>query len=280
MSRQANTVHDDYIVEHYLAGESMVEIGKVIDRTPGTIRSRLLAKGIRTRSVSEGRRLAHERNGTPERVDLDAGALIERYLAGESEKALSIALGVNRETIRLRLIRAGIPIRGRSEAMSLRMAVEDRLALTRAAHLSMGIGEDVLVDALRLRGVDVERQVAVGSFSIDLSIPSLLIEVHNQNTGPLGPGRADLRERLEYLLDHWGSVLYVWTTLSCPMTAAVANEAISAAYVAQGDPATRGQYWVVRGCGQLVASGGGDMNGVTIMPTSSHRHHRSSDRRL
>ena len=144
---------------------------------------------------------ALERHGLrarPRLRELDTAAIVTRYLAGESELALSRAFGIDRNGIRRRLLEAGISPRGRSAAMFTRMAntsPEDRKKLAQPSHDALrgtkrpfsqkvrraltreaqGIGispvEAQFSAALADRGLHTLPQLAVGPYNIDIAAP-------------------------------------------------------------------------------------------------------------
>lgn len=219
-----------------------------------------------------------------ERLNIDVEDLVERYVGGESEKALGLRYGVNRTSIRSRLVAAGIAIRGQREANVLRMrreGPEGRALLLASAHAArrgthdppervlartkvrarnnadktwlVGAGEADLRLWLRHRGLLMTPQLAVGPYNLDLARRPIAVEVAAINNMPLHVPR--WRQRSKYLAEHGWAICYVWVTDAHRLTKAAANEVIAFNKFAQGHPPAAGQYRVVRGSGEVVATG-------------------------
>src|ERR1022692_2215574 len=101
------------ITARYIAGESCAVIAASLGVNDETIRDRLIKAGVTMRTPGD-----YNHEG----IAVASEALVARYLAGESEKALAEALGIDRIVIRNRLLKAGVQRRGRSESMYLRMS--------------------------------------------------------------------------------------------------------------------------------------------------------------
>jgi very-short-patch-repair endonuclease len=172
----------------------------------------------------------------------DLDKLIEDYLAGRSILQLSKELGVSRPTITRRLQRAGIEIRDMSDAHKVmwstlkhdRGAMERHLgkawdatrgrevgdrALLAQHHFerqnqTVGMFEGELAGHLRLAGVDVKQQFAVGRYNLDLALdePAVAVEILGSRRG--ARLIAQFLQRTEYLLDRGWSVIVVlcWGT--------------------------------------------------------------------
>jgi very-short-patch-repair endonuclease len=275
-------------IRRYAQGESLDRIGQVHGVSGETVRVRLVDAGVRIRDRNEAPR--------PERVSVDMDALIPRYLAGESIKALSGNLGIGRRAITTRLERAGIPIRDRSEAMYTRMSrinSEERAQLTAAAHdavrgkpktegflvaRALGVekqgakhgnvspAELMLADMLQDRGILVTHQKAIGPYNADLATLSVAVEV-------LGGQWHRVKKhgkRLRYLLDGGWDVIFVWVNgIHYPLGRGAAEYIAAHREFRRRNPAAIRCYRVIRGDGQLVASGSADGDDIPdILPIS------------
>jgi hypothetical protein len=267
----------DEIIRRYIAGDSCQVLAEAFGVHGDTIRARLAEAGVPRRKNTESPRR--------ERVSIDSDAVVKRYLAGESEKALAAAFGVDRNAIRTRLRKAGVEPRNRSEAAYLRMAhatADERARLASAAHdaargrrrplseklaraatmEAMGVSapsvsaaEKLLAGWLSDAGLAVIHQKAVGPYNVDLAAGTVAVEV-------LGGGwhRAKLHgERLRYLLDAGWDVIYIWVDgRRSPLTAEAAQYVVSHCQVRDGDPAAPRCYRVIRGGGEFIAEGSAD----------------------
>jgi len=107
------------LAELYETGFSLNEISKLTDIPSTTVRGRLLAAGIEMRP--RGAALGNSnRWGTPQDVFILTAFLYEHL--GWSQKEIGEYLGVNKSTVRDRLIVHGVVMRSRSEAIRLRFA--------------------------------------------------------------------------------------------------------------------------------------------------------------
>lgn len=279
----------DDLVKRYRAGQGIEEIGRSVGCGRSTVSKRLRDAGIRMRS-------GESRTGK-EVAQVDVAGIGRRYVAGESEKAIAQSLDVARSVVRRRLVAAGIEIRGRSEAMHVRMGnatAEQRRALTAAAHdacrgskrslaslaeaaakregritANVSPVELGLAAALRACGLDVIHQKAVGPYSVDLASGSIAVEI-------LGGGWHRSKkhgERLRYILDARWDVIYVWVGSSRsggqPLGGGAADYVVAHSEFRDRNPAAARCYRVIRGGGQFVAGGSADGDDVPdVIPVS------------
>lgn len=209
---------------------------------------------------------------------------VRAYAAGESEQSIARRLGVARATLRKRLIAAGVSLRGRGDAMTVRMgraSPEERQRLVAAAHKARRGARDPL-ERLELRARSAERTVhkqgpyerrlielladsrlpiipqkAVGKYNLDLAIGSVAVEVHTATNHPFK--RLDLRERTNYLTDRGWDVLYVWVGHGV-ITKDTAHHVVAFVQEAERQPSARRQYRVIRCSGEVVTSGRGHLD--------------------
>ena len=210
--------------------------------------------------------------------------LLNRYVAGESENKLAREAGVGRGVFRRRLLWAGIKPRGRSEAELMkwsRMSPERRAAQVATAHEAVRgskqtwehrckgaitrernisgatIVEDILDNSLRLRGLSVTQQKAVGIYNIDVAIhePRIAVEVYGGNWHSTGTHRRRHFKRCKYLLDCGWNVLVIRVDArNHPLGLGAYNYIIAFADELRSNPPVRCQYRVIFGDGSPVSS--------------------------
>lgn len=259
----------DHAVKLYRSGQTLAEVGATFGVGASFIHGRFKAAGVPRRKPGGGEcaRL---------RVALDTAEIVRRYRNGESEKALSEALGVGRSTIRTRLQRGGVQPRGRSESLVLRWSELDdagRVALVVAAHIAArgrvrdeaevvrsariraGLTcftspwEVLVADLLAERGVLTDPQRAVYRYNIDLACWPVAVEVHRATGHPLM--RRQSRQRAMHLIDRGWRPLYVWIDYRIDIVnVACADHVVALIQLAQRDPAAFGEYRVIRGTGE------------------------------
>lgn len=239
------------------------------------------------------------------RLPVDEGDAIERYTGGESCKSIAQSYGVSDDRIKGILGRAGVPWRGMSEARRVMWAnrspeerlvalanahaategrmgefarrakgvkkssdyLEDRAATRHRTGSEIGYGEEIMRCWLLERGLVFEPQVPVDKYNLDLALAPVAVEIHVTPQSPLyRTGRGAL-DRIEYLTNRGWHVIYVWVTKAHFLSPQAADDVIAFYERAKADPSTVGEYRVIRGSGELVAVGRGDLDGVTRIPT-------------
>ena len=203
--------------------------------------------------------------------------LLRRYVAGESENALAKEAGINRWTMRQRILDAGITPRSQSEAEKAkwsRMTEEQRAMQVEAAHEATrgrkvpfvqlvktaksregNIGhhvspEEIIIgNWLRDAGYDVIHNLAVGPYNCDIGIGPVTVEVW----GGGWHAKAKEIERTKYILDAGYAMLIVHLDKRrFPLSTSVTNYAIALHKITSRDPSGRRQYWMVRGNGECI----------------------------
>lgn len=202
------------------------------------------------------------------------------YLAGKSAYELQTTLGVDRSALKRELLRRGVEPRSRSAAglnRTEKMSAAERLAQVSAAHRSnrgrvqtfdsrsryaaareknppaMSAPEAAFADWLGQRGIPYRREVAVGIYNLDFALGSVGVEIlggewHAEKKARHG-------RRTPYILSEGWSLCFLWDTVNHPMTLAAAEQVITYAQHVSRNPATIGEYRVIRGDGNLIASG-------------------------
>ncbi|WP_308170254.1 GntR family transcriptional regulator, partial [Acrocarpospora catenulata] len=134
-------ISDEELVRRYQAGESYIAIAESVDTNPQRIRSRLVAAGVEIRSAGRRR--------VPVVADPD---VVRRYEAGESMRAIAGSLGVDKLTVRSRLVSAGVRIRRRSAAgTGLGVSAEEVVRRYEAGESMRAIAGSLGVDKLTVR---------------------------------------------------------------------------------------------------------------------------------
>jgi hypothetical protein len=214
------------------------------------------------------------------RRDLDVDYIVSEYLYGKSVKALSAELHVTRDAIALRLKNRGITPRNRSESMYNRMAQtppEERQRLAEAAHEAkrgyvnsaetchrmaeskckrVGMFESDFIDALENAGISVTPQEPFLGYNLDLGCGDIAVEIHSQCASPLS---SKFIKKLMNCVNAGKSMIYVWFDPRRPaVTDACYQQVIATIQAFRRDPPVRSKYWVIRGTGELYASGSFD----------------------
>lgn len=225
------------------------------------------------------------------RLAVDDAAVVDRYVAGESENAIAKSLGCNRFVVRRRLMEAGITPRGQAAAETLKwaaMPAEQRAIQVQAAHAaSKGRRSSDEALARRARGVEarghatkeeasiggwlqargaiVRYQVAEGPYNIDVATGSVAVELFSGGWHTSEQHRRRAQKRARYLFDHGWHLLVIWTDKRRhPLGEVVAEEVVALADVASRDPASPRQYRVIWGDGELIASGSANEDYIPI----------------
>lgn len=287
MATPRKPLNVDYLVKLHRQGLTLEEIGQEVGCSASIVWSRLREVGVATRRTTNRKR----------RRLLDGTAIAAAYVAGASEKVLAERYGVSRNAIRLRLIEAGVPIRGRSDAMFTRMAATDfegRKRLAAAAHAanrkhhslapftplvfpertrnntaakqrSLGVARpEELAIAKRFPGW--QRQVAVERYNLDFAAGAVAVEVHTSASDPIRLPRLG-RRTVELGKRGW-HVAYLWLTPSHPLSDRGLDELVAYIERLQRLPASVREYRVVRGSGDLYAAGRIDADHDALIPAA------------
>lgn len=208
---------------------------------------------------------------------LDTNNIINEYLAGKSVLYLSRQNHVCRQVIQRILTENDVAVRNRSESMYVRMAqtsVEDRKRLAHAANIAkrgthntpemlhkralaqkryIGIFEQEFIDALSNAGINVTPQEPFLSYNLDLGCGNIAVEIHTHTASPLS---ATYVKKLMNCVNSGKSMIYVWISpRHLIVDAACYNKVISLIQEFSLNPSSIGQYWVIRGTGEIYAHG-------------------------
>jgi hypothetical protein len=125
---------------------------------------------------------------------------------------------------------------------------------------------------LSQRGYAGVLEQAVGRYNVDIGIAPIAVEVEVTPGNPLKSPR--LRKRLGYLCDRGWLVVYVWVTRYGFMDEGAANYVAALCDAAKSDPSLVGEYRVIRGTGELIASGRPDGDEWTAILSDKSRPNR------
>ena len=215
------------------------------------------------------------------RLNLDVDDLVRRYKLGASVKKLAEDCGCARGVVEGRLRERGVVLRGRSEAMCVRMAatpVEERQRIVSKAHdavrgrvhseeekvrraktrheLQLGIStyaRELQLPLEKLCG-RVHLEWPVGRYNLDLALDAfpIAVEIHGGGWHSSGRHAARRTERLEYLRRCGWSIVEVWQIQSGWDPLAVAYQ-IGAIHKLLGpNPPAIGEHWMLRCDGELA----------------------------
>ena len=190
---------------------------------------------------------------------------------GVSVKAMSERLGIARGAVNARIKDLGLTVRNQHQAALIRMTdPEERGRVVRKAHLAMAPMNAELAELLDLLGVAAERERQVGPRNLDLCVGNVAIEVHKSGRHPFSETSRE-RDRTESLLRRGLVVVYMWINGTCggPRLGG-AKQLVSLLQGADGNPPIGGQYWVIRGCGEIVSVGRDELDEYPAKAT----HHR------
>ena len=229
-------------------------------------------------------------------IDLDE--LVQLYESGESVLALAKRFSVDRNTITKRLRLMGIEPRGMRDAqllLSSRRTPQERRrlaefafeakrgrpnsdeALERAARTreSLGyggsMGELVLAKWLARRGLRMKPQVAIGRYNCDLALAPVAVEVFGGNWHASGYHARAYPERCKEILHAGWNLVIVWDQARCPLSIEAAQYVVAFYEVARAYPAPVGEYRVIRGDGEELSRGRGELDDDALVPSQRKR---------
>lgn len=208
---------------------------------------------------------------------LDTNNIINEYLAGKSVLYLARQNHVCRQVIQRILTENNITIRNRSQSMYVRMAhtpTDERKRLAHAANVAkrgsrntpemlhkralahqrrIGIFEQEFIDALSNAGINVTPQEPFLSYNLDLGCGNIAVEIHTHTASPLS---ANYVKKLMNCVNSGKSMIYVWISpRHLIVDTACYNKVISLIQEFSFNPSSIGQYWVIRGTGEIYAHG-------------------------
>lgn len=232
------------------------------------------------------------------RAELPADEIARAYVGGASEKALAERYGTSRHRIGGVLNRAGVTRRTIADAnrvMSAGRSAEEharnleaahaaargrtasyeelcRRAIARHGKVTSNATELLYAAWLRLRGIEVVHQHALGPYNIDLTAAPVAVEIFGGNWHAWGHHAATVEERARYICDQGWLLVVVWVNRDGRrLTEASADYIAAQVELARRDPSVLGQYRVVWCDGQVVPVGGRDFHELARVPARRSR---------
>ena len=220
----------------------------------------------------------------------DLNDLVRLNKSGKTTKEIAVLYGVHVNTVRRWFARNGLPLRrdlggshqlsaerrrevGAKGAASLKGRTRSLESKIRKAEtcerlqLHISPVETFLADMLRERGLSVLQQKAVGPYNVDIATGAVAVEV-------FGGGWHNTRregERLRYLFDRGWDVIIIWVDArNAPLTPAAAEYVVAHLKFRESDPTAPRCYRVIRGTGQLLATGSSDSDDLPNVVTARH----------
>lgn len=278
-----NTAH---LIELHRTGMQVPAMSKALGLSVNTIYRRLSALGLPLNRQRTWR-------------DLDGESIAREYRDGISVLELATAHNIARASIELVLADQGVTKRTAGEQMLIlnsKRTPEQRKAQAAAAHEAkrgrpnseealeraaiaryrdssgnVGPSELLMARWLTDRGLPVDAQIPVGKYNCDIGVGDrFAVELFGGNWHATGTHAQREPERAEYIMGRGISLCYVWDQRRCRLQEAAADQVVSYFQLACLDPSPVGQYWVVRGDGQLLATGRGQLDHGAI-PISQSR---------
>lgn len=228
------------------------------------------------------------------RKSLDVDDIVERYQSGQSVKAIANALGVSPPCITRRLEEAGVdqrPVTDTLQIVAARRSPERRrhlasyafeakrgrpnsfeslcrAALTRERRgINISPNERRLAGWLSDRGLTVQLQKAIGTYNCDLATGTVAVEVFGGNWHSDGAHAARYPDRCRYILDQGWNLVFVWDQSRDRLSVHAADYIVAFTQEADRDPSLRGQYRVIRGCGEELSRGEGELDERALVPS-------------
>lgn len=237
-------------IRRYLEGEfRLSEACKSIGLGAPRFKQEMASRGFRVRTPSEGQALRHVRDAdTPWK---------RRFAAAAKEGRESwVYSDANRERFRA----YGASRKGKAGAPRTDLQLDRRAAAHERALLKVSPVALTFRDMLSTRGLPAILEKAAGRYNIDIAAGRIAVEVHRYSFNPLGPTRLRERKRTHYLCNRGWLVCYVWVRPadSFLLTDNAADYVVALAEAAERTPSLAGEYRVVRGSGELFATGRGD----------------------
>lgn len=276
-----------YLLDSYRSGMTAEDIASELGIHWGTVYARLRRHGVPTRGS---------------RIELPIAEIVALYEGGESENSIAKRFGVERAVIAKRLNEQGVMRRNMTEANRLMMSSrtsEENRRNAQAAHQAMrgrkapmeercksALGRQrtrnhAAPDELRLaamlleRGVRTIPQQAIGPYNCDLGAYPVAVEIFGGGWHWYGNHILRTPERFRYILDAgWHILVVKLEAHRHPLTEATADYIAAFLKEMCADPTRRREYRVVRGAGQLLASGGADDQEISIVQTLSRSRNR------
>lgn len=251
----------------YAAGQSVYEIAEAFGVSRYVVEYRVKALGI-LRTPSERVRLnmskltpdqRHAQSSAARLAHSEAAA--ERRGGGPTRREQRAADSVAGSAWRSR----GISVRTVRKARDVAGWQSTMAALRYQNGTAIGAHEMTLADLIRDRGIDVEQQLPVGPYNLDIAIGEVLdIEIETARGHPLTKARG--RQRRKDLINAGWTILYVWVPKPSTLDEACADYVVSYLEEIRADPTLVGKHRVIRGTGQRAATSGGQLYDWPLVP--------------
>lgn len=232
-------------------------------------------------------------NKTMKTIILNPDDFVTQYLNGESVFFISNRLGVSRAVINKNLLRYGIKHRGQSEAGMLNwrsMTPTQRKEQISAAHKAtvgrklsftelcksaktreielIGISElEIEFSKLMEKaGISFTQQTAIGPYNCDFTIGPVALEIFGGGWHWYGYHLSMVEKRFRYILNHGLHILAITNYGGVPIGQDSLSYMISYLDFVRKHPTMTREYRVIRGAGDLIASGSINDKEISIKP--------------
>jgi hypothetical protein len=262
-------------IKTYLAGNSIRATAKLTGLTPGFVADAVERAGV-SRGFSGGRAQFFANGGKANRyIDgLPVAEIAAAYRSGVTLCDLATKYSVDRNAIKTRLHKAGVRVRDYAETRRL---IDREQALTNLAESRpnrIGWGEDIVKQWLIERGEEPDAQFPVGVKNLDLALAPVTVEIWLATRFPFNDPYC--RERIEYLANRGWTSLYIYISRRTRvLLPCVVDEIIRIRDLTRRNPSAPRKHWVIRGCGELAAVAGDDLDHFSIIPPAVGCPHHS-----
>jgi hypothetical protein len=265
MARPPIPLDTNDLVARYADGESVLSIAKALKVSHTTVQDRLRKAGV-LRSIAEDLRSYKRATMT----SLPTKTVVKLFNNGNSIMSLSKMFEVSRSVIRLRLIEAGVLPGDNRTTKHSRAADPNRSCHVSSAKVAelrgyhIGSGERWLTSEFKKARLKVREQAAVGPYNVDILVrDTIAVEVMTCAGTPYSSPR--YTKRLEYILDRYGLLI-----VHCPPKHVLIPEGAKKIVsltkrLCRSPSSVLGQYWVIRGTGELSCRGN-DLDDLSLVP--------------
>lgn len=281
MTRKSNPIDAAHARKLYESGQTLSQIARAFRIRSTQVRALVVAAGGTIRPVGGGVGYGMK--------PVDTAEIVARYESGESARSIGRDLGCAQGTVYKRLTEAGVPIRSVAETMDRAHAAVrginrteseliERARAIEAAPGNVSRYEIDLRTMLADRGIVTIPQRAVHVYNVDLAAEPVAVEVFGGNWH-FGK---DHRQRFRDLADRGWLPLVVWIDphpKHCGLHVGAADQVVALVESARLNPPARGQYWMVRGTGDLVAAGNVYDDAFALVRPTEDMIARASDHR-
>lgn len=219
------------------------------------------------------------------KISIDLDDLVRQYESGVSENELAKRLGIDRSSVRSRLIERNVSVRNQHQAETIKwsqMTADQRVHQVAAAHVAakgrkisrsvlerkartiqekgiLNTNERPLFNILSEAGFHIIPQMAIGTYNIDLALDEDRIAIEIFGGGFHGYGNHARRffKRSKYLFNRGWSLFIIWIDpIQHPLGIGVLNNIRAFVQSVRNNPSPVGKYGVIWGDGKIVARTG------------------------